>query len=159
MAKFDKSDIEVREFPVFEDKIFLSEEELIKYIDSCDANFTTYNFYRDSDDIFEFSSRSELLDAYGDDEDALTDAAGEFDVNVDELVSKYDIHCRRGHATGSGREYTLYGTYGNLKKFANEYCGYIDLGNPGEHLSDCEEFADVDFESGDEDYILGNLSM
>ena len=89
MPKFDKTDIEVREFPVFEDKIFLSEEELTKYIDSCDANFTTYNFYRDSDDIFEFSSRDELLDIYGGDEDALDEDAAQFDLLSKKLCTHY----------------------------------------------------------------------
>lgn len=159
MATFDKDDIEVREFSVFEDMIFLSEDELMKYIDSCDAEFETYNFYLDTDDVYEFADRSELVALYDDDEDELYAAEREFDNNVEELMSKYDINYTRGGRSGSGRRYTLYGTYGNLKKFAEEYCGYIDWSNPGEHLSDCEERADIDLESGDEDYILGKLSM
>lgn len=159
MATFDKDNIEVREFTVFEDMIFLSDDELEKYIDGCDAEYETYNFYVDSDDVYEFVSRQEMIDVYGDDEDALYEAERTFDSTVADLLSKYDINYRRGPASGSGRRYKLYGTYGNLKKFADEYCGYIDWGNPGEHLSDCEERANIDLESGDEDYIIGRLSM
>ena len=159
MTNFDKDNIEVREFVVFEDMIFLDEDELMKYIDSCDAKFETYNFYLDSDDVYEFADRSELLALYDDDEAELYGAEREFDNNVDELMSKYDINYTRGGSSGSGRRYTLYGTYGNLKKFADDYCGYIDWSNPGEHLHDCEERADIDLESGDEDLILGRLSM
>ena len=159
MTNFDKDNIEVREFVVFEDMIFLDEDELMKYIDSCDAKFETYNFYLDSDDVYEFADRSELLALYDDDEDELYTAERTFDKTVKELMSKYDISYNRGGRTGSGRRYKLCGTYGNLKKFAEEYCGYIDLSNPGEHLSDCAERAEIDLESGDDEYIIGNLSL
>lgn len=159
MATFDKDSIEAREFVVFEDMIFLDEYELMGYLDSCDAEFETYNFYIDTDDVYEFADRSELVALHDGDEDALYAAEREFDRKVSELMSKYDISYSRGGASMSGRRYTLSGTYGNLKKFAKEYCGYIDWSNPGEHLSECEKQAEIDLESGDDDYILGNLSL
>lgn len=160
MATFDRDNIEVKEFAVFEDMIFLSEDELMKYLDSCDAEFETYNFYLDTDELYQFIDRSEILDLdYNGDEDALYELEQEFDNQVEELMSKYDISYTRGGRNRDGYRYTLYGTYGNLKKFADEYCGYLDWGNPGEHLSDCEERAEIDLESGDDDYILGHLSL
>ena len=159
MVTFDKDNIETREFVVFEDLIFLDEYELVGYLDSCDAEFETYNFYIDIDDVYEFTDRSGLVALYDDDEDELYAAEREFDKKVSELMNKYEISYNRGSKAGSGRRYTLYGTYGNLKKFADEYCGYIDWSNPGEHLSKCEERAEIDIESGDDDYILGNLSL
>lgn len=158
MAIFDRKSIEARDFVVFEDMIFLDEYELVAYLDTCDAEFETYNFYLDTDDIYQFADRSELVALY-DDEDELYAAEREFDHKVSELMSKYDISYTRGERSGAGRRYTLSGTYGNLKKFADEYCGYIDWSNPGVHLSECKERAEIDLESGEDGYILGNLSL
>lgn len=159
MVTFDRDNIETRDFVVFEDMIFLDEYELVAYLDTCDAEFETYNFYLDTDDVYEFADRSELLAMHDDDEDALYATEREFDRKVEELMSKYDISYSRGGISGAGRRYILSGTYGNLKKFADEYCGYIDWGNPGEHLSECEEEAEIDLESGEDGYILGSLSL
>ena len=158
MVRFDRDDIETRDFVVFEDMIFLDEYELVAYLDTCEAEFETYNFYLDSDDVYEFADRSELLALYDDEDDLYADER-EFDAKVEELMRKYDISYTRGGSSGAGRRYTLSGTYGNLKKFADEYCGYIDWSNPGEHLSECEEQAEIDLESGEDGYILGSLSL
>lgn len=160
MATFDRNDMETREFVVFEDMIFLDEHELMGYLDTCDAEFETYSFYLDTDEMYQFIDRSEILDLdFNDDGDALYALEQAFDNKVEELMSKYDIGYSRGNRNRDGYRYTLYGTYGNLKKFAAEYCGYLDWSNPGEHLSDCEERAEIDLESGDDEYIIGNLSL
>ena len=143
---FDIDDAVSVELISYEGMFFESLEDLVKYINSCDCEYSTENFLLDRDDHMEYNSYSELRGDMSDDEpEALFD---EFEHNVDALLIQYNISYSKRRGV-----YTLSGTFANMKAFAKEYDSHLDFGNPGEALYDVEEAADIDIDSGDEDLI------
>lgn len=152
---FDRDDIETREFLVMDDKIFFSEVELEEYLNSCKAEFDTENFFADRYDLFDEIDEDELRGEMS--EDDFEELCYNFDVTVENLIDKYDIRAHKHSSNPLG--YSISGTYGNLKKFCEEYSNDLQQSNAGEPLGDFEMDVYVDLESGDEDQILGRLSM
>lgn len=152
---FDRDDIETREFLVMDDKIFFSDDELNEYLNSCKAEFDTENFFGDHYDMLEVIDEDELRGEMS--EEDFEELCYYFDVTVENLIDKYDIRAHK--YPGNDMRYSISGTYGNLKKFCEEYSNDLQQSNAGEPLSDFEMDVYVDLESGDEDQILGRLSM
>lgn len=154
MSKFDIDAIEEREYAVIEDMIFYTRDDAIKYINSCDAEYSTSNFYLTPNDFIQDIDIEDLIDIYGD-EDLAEEALDEYEEKARNLLHKYSINYSHPHYG----KYILSGSYSDLKKFAEEYSNHLDFDNPGEALYDCAEEADIDLESGDFTYVLAKFHL
>lgn len=149
---FDRDNIMLVEFVTYDGLVFQSEEKLMEYINGCDCEYETQNFMLDRYDHLENMTEEELR---GDmTEEELEDMFDEFEHQVNVLLENYSISYRKGNYDS----YTLCGTFGNMKAFAKEYDPHLDLSNPGDALSDVEQEADIDIDSGNEDLIVFRLT-
>lgn len=166
--KFDKNDIHTANMVIYGGMLFDSERLLIKYLDTCEAEYVTSNFLLTREDYetsldLDHSDLVAMLDQRyndpDDEEEAIDDMFYQYQSEIEELLDEYDIYVQiDSRHDYEDITYKLSGTYGNLKKFANEYSIYLDLNNLGDVLFDVEKEADIDITSGDEDLILHNFN-
>lgn len=164
--KFDKDDVVAVDMITYEGMLFESEKSLMRYLDTCEAEYITSNFFLTRRDHEQALGRSDLVncldqqyDDPDDEEEAIDNMCYEYESEIENLLDTYDVYAQidRSHHYGE-ITYKLSGTYGNLKKFAKEYSPYLDLNNPGDALFDVEEESDIDITSGDENLILHNFN-
>ena len=153
--KFDRNDIMNVEIISYEGMLFEDEEDLQKYLDSCDAILDT-TFYYELRDFLRYDDIEDLGAIYGITGEQFAEKVEEYTEKVDELLQKYDIEVKKR----TFHIHELSGLYGDLKAFAKEYTSDIEFKeDKGMLLADVENQADIDLDSGDEDYILARIEQ
>lgn len=147
-----------------ENYLFKDKNTALEYLNSCDCELETVNFYYDRKDFETYGDfyKDGGYDSYGEEgslevEDAIDNDIFKYQEYVDDLCDKYNIEYDFDKYSSSGSVYTLRGKFGDLLAFSKVYDAHMDLQTPGEALQDFKDEVEIDINSGDEDLILAEI--
>lgn len=127
-------------------KLFDSEDEALEYLDTCDAELTTYNFYYERQDFESMFDKSELYSMANIDDEMeeseiemiFDDMFFKYQEYVEDLIDEYEIDVYYDQLTSRGPKYTLSGKFENLKEFAKHYTSNFSYSNGELNIEDTE---------------------